>query len=143
MSQPSWLKDYIGIPFKDDGLTRKGLHCWGLVRLVYAEQAKIELPSYGEHNARDLLAASRLFSAEPAKWVTPVRPYRIFDVVLMTAMHRYDGANRRLAAHCGVMVSERHMLHVWSETDSVVMTLDHPRVRHKIVGIYRHGDLAA
>lgn len=144
MSFPSWLNRYVGIPFKQDGLTREGLHCWGLVRLVYAEQLGIELESYGENSADDLLAAAKHFRDGPQSETWVAAPaVRSFDCVLMSAMELVNGVTRRLPAHCGIAVSSTHLLHVWKETASVVMPLDHPRIRFKILGAFRHRDQLA
>jgi hypothetical protein len=145
LNRPPWVGSYVGLPFSDDGLTRSGLHCWGLVRLVLMEQAGLEVPSYGESSAADLLDAARHFRDGPCNdlWPKAVEPFRPFDVVLMTAMETVNGATHRLPAHCGVMCSETEVLHIWRETHSVIMARDHPRIRHKIIGTYRHRDLQA
>lgn len=144
VNAPSWLGSYVGLPFKSDGLTRGGLHCWGLVRLVLAEQAKVDVPSYGGDSADDLLAAARHFrdgTGNAETWSKVDQP-RLFDVVLMTAMEQVDGVQRRLPAHCGIAISPTHLLHVWEATASVVMAREHPRVRFRILGFYRHRALA-
>src|SRR5512134_1374594 len=43
---PSWAGAYVGIPYLDHGAARSGCDCWGLVRLIYRERTRIELPSY-------------------------------------------------------------------------------------------------
>ena len=39
---PSWAGAYVGIPYRDHGADRSGCDCWGLVRLVYRERARID-----------------------------------------------------------------------------------------------------
>ncbi len=41
-----WVINYFGIPYVDGGRDEKGVDCWGLVRLIYQKEFKIELPSY-------------------------------------------------------------------------------------------------
>lgn len=45
---PPWVASYLQVPFRDKGRTRDGVDCYGLVRLIYHEQRRIELPSYTE-----------------------------------------------------------------------------------------------
>lgn len=134
----AWLSKYVGIPFSETGLTAAGCHCWGLVRLVLSQEADVDVPSYGEHSAADLVAAARRMNAPPPVW-TRVNTPRMFDVVLMTAMDKQHG---RLVAHAGIMSSNFDVLHVWRATDAVNMPITHPRVRAKIVGFFRHARLA-
>lgn len=142
MPREKWVSRYVGIPFKEDGLTREGCHCWGLCHLVLREQCGIETPTYAEQSAADLIAAARFFRGEPLgdPWSKADDP-REFDVVLMSAMS--DGPRPRvLAGHCGIMTNETTLLHVWSATHAVQMKIDHARIRHKISGFYRHKALA-
>jgi cell wall-associated NlpC family hydrolase len=135
----AWYGRYIGIPFIDQGFDHHGCHCWGLVHLIYREQLAIDLPRYGELSAAELLEAARQFRAgagEDPRWTTVTSP-QAFDVVLMSAMTA--GARPlRVPGHAGVMVDDDRILHVWSETDAVVMRRDHPRIRHKILSFHRH-----
>lgn len=39
-----WAAQYIGLPYKIGGNDRAGIDCWGLVRLVLAEQRGIIMP---------------------------------------------------------------------------------------------------
>lgn len=136
---PGWVGRYIGIPFKDDGLDLRGCHCFGLVRLVLRERAGIDLPSYSETDANDLLAAAKHFRAGAGSddWRKVETGFRAFDCVLMTAMT----GTTRVVGHVGVLISPSRVLHVWEKTDSIHMPLDHPRLQQRVVGIYRHREL--
>lgn len=35
---PTWVADYLGLPFRERGRDRDGLDCWGLYRLVRGER---------------------------------------------------------------------------------------------------------
>lgn len=41
-----WLHDYIGIPYQINGRNRKGLDCYGFVKLIYSEQYQLTLPDW-------------------------------------------------------------------------------------------------
>lgn len=41
-----WSTDYLGIPWKTGGRERDGLDCWGLARLVYADQLGIPMTEH-------------------------------------------------------------------------------------------------
>jgi cell wall-associated NlpC family hydrolase len=138
---PAWVGRYVGIPFAPAGADLAGCNCWGLVRLVLEREAGITAPGYAEYDAGDLLGAARAFRAGadlngPFKRVagSPAA----FDVALM---HALDDRHRRIASHCGVMVSSHHLLHVTRACHSVVLPVDHPLVRSRIIGFYRHQDL--
>ena len=48
MAAEGWWERYVGLPWKLGGRDRKGLDCWGLARLVLAEQRGILLPSWND-----------------------------------------------------------------------------------------------
>lgn len=130
-----WVGKYIGIPFLDSGFTAAGCNCWGLVHLVLRQERGIEVPTYGEISAADMVNAARRMTTDSASppWSKCGTP-QAFDVVLMTAK---EGGSRFIG-HAGIMTSPMHLLHVWKATDAVNMAIDHPRVRHRIVGFWRH-----
>lgn len=81
---PTWVETYIGLPFKEHGRARDGVDCWGLVRLVLAEQFKIDLPAYvaGYASTEDAVDIARLIRGEMGPWIE-VRDTHPGDAVLM------------------------------------------------------------
>jgi cell wall-associated NlpC family hydrolase len=139
----AWWQEYVGLPFRFDGRDRSGIDCWGLVRLVFAERAGIDLPSYGEIRASDLARVAEIMTAArhlpPWQMEVPVPKARALDVVLMLGRRRGQAAERM---HVGVMVDAARVLHVEAETAAVVVPLDHPQLRRRVCGVFRHEDLA-
>jgi len=135
----NWLSKYVGIPFKDQGRERTGCDCWGLVRLIYLNELRIELPTYGEISANDLVAVSQMvegnYILEPWREIAreDIMP---FDVVVM----RFYGA--RKVGHVGVVVAGgTAVLHTERSVDSVMVPLGHMTIRSRIVGFRRHKDI--
>lgn len=131
---------YIGLPYKDGGRDRKGIDCWGLVCLVHLEEAKIELPSYGWISAENLLGIARQMKKDvqmdPWRDVAAA-PRRRFDVVVMRTLAEVS----RVPVHVGIMLNDKMMLHTVKPVDSHQLPLNHPSVRTRIIGYYRHMDL--
>lgn len=134
-----WTNRYVGIPFANVGSSQEGCNCWGLVRLVLANECLIsDLPAYAEISAEDVAATARQMAHDrtAAPWLAVAQP-KPFDVALMYAMH----GKVRIAGHVGIMSSQTHVLHVWRATAAVHMPISHHRVRHKLIGFYRHESL--
>lgn len=140
------LDAYVGVPFKDGGRDFAGFDCWGLVRRLLEDEAKvIGLPDYGETPAAEFSAVARdIAGAEASPTWTKVdrRQGRCFDVVTMLGHQRIDGRLHNLVCHVGVLVDPAHVLHVEAVTDSAIVRLDHPSMRLRVAGFYRHRDLA-
>jgi len=134
----SWVSRYVGVPFKDQGRTFQGCDCWGLVRLIYLHELKIELPEYGEISATDLREVSKYITGnndiEP--WVAIDTP-EAFDVVVM----RFHGSKH--VGHVGVVVDATlpQLIHTERGHDSVVVALGDMRIRNRVVGFRRHRQL--
>ncbi len=126
-----WWARYIGVPFEDGGRGPASFDCWGLVRAVYAEILRVDLPSYGEISARDLARVARAMrDEEDESWVQVSDP-REFDVVKMRSGR--GGA----VVHVGVMVDSSRLLHVEAATASAVVPLRHYSVSGRIVSFWR------
>ena len=97
---------YVGLPCKENGRDRDGLDCWGLVRLVYAEQAGIVLPSYSDLyvTTEDSEAIEALIAGRMEPWhEVAEQDVRPLDGVLM----RYGKSE----CHMGLVVRRGFVLH--------------------------------
>lgn len=128
-----WWDKWVGLPFRPDARGPREFDCWGLVRAVYAEERQIELPSYGEISARNLLAVARAMQAACGgsdRWLKVADP-AAFDVAGM----RLPGSSR--VGHVGVMISSTAFLHVEQASASVVVDRHHFSVASRVAGFWR------
>lgn len=131
-SNDRWASAYIDIPFLAKGRTRAGLDCWGLVRLVYAEQCGVSLPlwldGYAETvpcdgTAAHLAACAATFAEIPAMRAMPG------DILLFrTGRH---------LSHVALALTGGRMLHIMAGVDSCVENYLSPKWRPRLVGAYR------
>lgn len=127
-----WARDYIGIPFADRGRDRNGLDCWGLVRLVLAEQFGKELPSLADNydSANDDVCVSKLVNTQrPILKAQRISNPKPGDPVLLKI--------RGLLCHVGVYVGDGCMLHIRKGTATVVDRLDSICWKRRVEGFYR------
>lgn len=126
----NWWNNYIGLPYEAKGRTRDGLDCWGLVRLVYAEQFEIPLPCLAEqYEADDRSREAELIAIGKEGWEKTEQP-RSGDVVLC----RIEGQE----THVGLLTQPGFFLHVRQGQNSVVERMDSGAWKHRIVGVYRY-----
>jgi hypothetical protein len=124
---PAWARDYIGIEFTPRGRTRQdGLDCWGLIRLVYAEQYAIMLPSLDAvytdvgdaHGVAEVVSACIESSGNQAPQWVPTEQPRSGDLV------RFDLAHGLV--HVGLVLAPNQMLHAYPGCDSCFERFDRP-----------------
>ncbi len=134
-----WSTFYLGIPYRDRGRDRRGVDCWGLAVLVYAEQLGIALPSHDERSAaggsleRRLIADMIDRERTGKDWTQVERPGP-FDLMVFSA----GGPDRHLAIALGPDRMDR-MLHVEDDGDTVrVECWRTSRWDRSLIGIYRH-----
>lgn len=134
---PSWVAGYVGIPFVDRGRTRDGVDCWGLVRLVYAEQFGILLPDLSdEYSAsEDPQAASSVIfeKTTPGGLWRPVGN----DKPSLGSVGVFS--IRGLPAHVGIAVSDGLFLHAARGANSVIESWRSPIWRPRLTGWYDYG----
>ena len=130
----SWTNAYVGLPWADLGRDRAGCDCYGLARLIYADQLGIALPSYtgaypcaGEQ-AEVAALIGRVSEADP--WRPVVDVLAPFDLLVFR--------RGRLASHLGIALGDGRMLHMDGEAQARVAPLDDPRWRMRFTGGFRH-----
>lgn len=138
MTLPLWVAQYIGVPFKVHGRDRSGVDCYGLARLVLAEQFKIDLPSLAETYIDTKAKTSgerietEITAQAAASWQEiAAGSERVGDVVVIR--------QRGYAMHIGVVLGDSKMLHVEeSAVYSVIEAYDGLLFQTKIQGFYRY-----
>lgn len=127
----SWAADYIGIPFKSGGRDRRGLDCYGLVRLVLAEQYGCQLPLLdGKYdNALNLYDTSPLFFQQLPILTEKITGPQERALALMEM--------RQLPCHLGLFCGGGCILHSRSGAGVVAERIDSRRLPGRISGWYR------
>lgn len=130
-----WSDRFIGIKWADKGRDRDGINCWGLHRLIFAEECGIEVPSYteGYTSTEERLQIAALFDLTQ-EW--PWRPVgagaeRAFDLAVFQTLAGVE-------VHCGTIVKPGLMIHIERGRLSCITTYTHTR---RLAGIYRHVSL--
>lgn len=127
----TWVQDYIGIPFVSGGRDRRGLDCYGLIRLVLMEQYECTLPLLdGKYdNALNLYDTSPLFFQQ-----LPILTEKIAGpqerALALLEMHQ-------LPCHLGLFCGGESIIHSRAGVGVVAERLDSRRLPGKIVGWYR------
>ena len=141
----NWVNDYMRIEFQNDGRDRKGCDCWGLVRLILAEQANIVIPAYAGTPTEDVKHVNRHMASDSAAppWqaVIPLGSEQKFDVVLMTRTIRTDRGASNVPMHVGLITEPGWMIHTEKNANTTHVRLDSPTVKRKILSIHRHEKL--
>jgi len=134
-----WSQQYIGLPWKEKGRTRAGIDCYGLVRLILAEQCGIRLPSYtgayaSTEERAQILAAITAGSADLARRIErhEVRP---FDVVEMM--------DEGVPTHLGIVSAPGRMIHIPRRRLSEMPRWDRGAWADKVVGFWRPNGVPA
>lgn len=127
----TWVQEYIGIPFVSGGRDRRGLDCYGLIRLVLMEQYGCKLPLLdGKYdNALNFYDTSPLFFQQ-----LPILTEKIAGpqerALALLEMHQ-------LPCHLGLFCGGESIIHSRAGVGVVAERLDSRRLPGKIVGWYR------
>ncbi|RXF72127.1 NlpC/P60 family protein [Hansschlegelia zhihuaiae] len=139
----AWALDYRGVPFAEDGFTRDGLCCRGLVWLAFREVQSIEVETHrGRPSSMERAAAEALFRGAfgVGPWVEVERgAEREFDVAWFYEIREQS----MTATHVGLVIRPGLMLHA-SRTAGVVTPepYDKGLWSKLLIGFQRHELLA-
>lgn len=115
------LKEYIGIPYRKGGMSKKGMDCSGFVRTVYTHFFGIDLPNS---------AGGQFGFSEFKKIDAPeMQPG---DLIF------FANNKKKRITHVGVYLSERQFIHASSSQGVTVSSLDNRYWKKRFVGSKRH-----
>jgi len=117
----SKVKEYLDVPYKAGGTTKKGMDCSGFSKTVYSKFFGIELP----HSSVDQFRLSALRKID----ATQLKPG---DLIF------FANKKKRKVNHVGVYLSGKKFIHASSSQGIMVSSLDDDYWRNRFVGSKRH-----
>lgn len=125
------LTQYLGIPYLNQGRTRQGLDCWGLILLAYKELQGIDLYDPGIDYPVDwaMRGADHLIENHAHDWMRVYRP-RPFDIA---AFKNLAG----IVNHVGIVTDVRSFIHC-PKAGVVVCRLGDRPWSDRLSGFYRN-----
>lgn len=136
---PVWAGGYIGIPFGEFGRDKEHCDCWGLVRLVLSEQARLMLPSLSTMSDLE----TRLYMQMSEEWLQVQPGQEIsFDIVEMSTPVRLAHGWDFPPLHVGVIAADGWMLHTERSTASLLARYREGFIKKRVLGFWRHRTLA-
>lgn len=129
----SWVRQYIGLPYSEDGCSRGGINCWNLSAMVQQQVFKRPLPYMpGEESSRIRELALKDFVTE-IQSLCSVHGWKPTTERVMGHLVLVRGSFQHM--HLGVLAAADIVLHVYEDSTSRCQELRELRV----LGIYRYG----
>lgn len=113
-----WADQYVGLPFLRGGRDRTGLDCYGLVRLVLAEQSGVLLDRFDD--VIDVGEAGRVRGYVQGFQSVDVAEAKPLDMVIVNEPVLNAGRWVRAPIHIGVIAAPGLLLHINKNTLSRV-----------------------
>ncbi len=114
---PSWVSEFVGIPFVDGGrsLDDHGLDCYGLCRVVLDKFAGIKIEPFSMTVSccdKDRQFSEIVGLRDQGPWVVVARGSEVvFDVAEIAIVYRSSIGFRVAGLHMGIVVAKSWMLH--------------------------------
>lgn len=137
---PDWAGDYIGLPYIEEGNTRAGVDCFGLIDLIHTERLGGPLPQYkGLHWHTADTAIKR------GRNVMEIVPHAVkyasgFEEVRLDAARLGDGLMLRQRGHpihCGLVLAPGWMIHATEDDGVCIEPYDGLMWKHRVLACYR------
>jgi sulfur carrier protein ThiS len=126
------FEKYIGIPYAEKGRDVTGLDCYGLVRLIYKNELKIDLPSFSaEYTQTDTARIEELIAQYKEGWEQTEEPV-VGSIVLFRVLGN--------ESHIGVVVNPTHFIHVRENQDTVIESLSSTSWARRKVGYFNYSE---
>lgn len=126
-----WWKKYEKIPFKDKGRDENGCDCYGLGRLIYRNELKIELPDLLDayDSVDDKPTLERIIEEDQKKnWIESPWPAPFdFAVIRMAG----------LPIHIGIVTKVGYLLHCKKDVNTLHVPYTGPRANIKVLSFNR------
>lgn len=127
---------YIGLPFAARGRNHTGVDCWGLVRLILAEQYGVKVPSWHTDysDPHDSSSVGPLIRAQLPNWIEVSKgSERPGDVLLLRS--GFD------VGHVGMVIQPGLMIHIEEGINATVERYNSLLWRRRVAGFFRHREL--
>jgi len=128
----AYLHKYVGIPFKEKGSSYGGCDCWGLVKLIYKHEYKIELNDFtdgyentGDKNIGNLV---RQEQQNAKKTEDPKEG----DILVFNFLGE--------PLHVGIWISAQRMLHVMKGINASIEKHNKKQWAQRLEGVYTYDD---
>ncbi|MFV0437347.1 MAG: C40 family peptidase [Desulfopila sp.] len=115
------VKEYLDIPYKLGGTSKKGMDCSGFSQTVYSKLFGIKLP----HNSVQQFRLSALRKIDP----TQLQPG---DLIF------FANKKKKRVNHVGVYISDRKFIHASLSRGITVSSLDNAYWKKRFAGSKRH-----
>lgn len=134
MALPDWAKNYVGIPFKENGRDRDGCDCWGLLTMIWQQEFGKPLPEYTGHRWKPHGSAKEI-GPDVSDYVSQ------FTLIKPEQAVMGDGVLIRMRGHplhVGLVLEPGWMIHSHEEADSCIEDYRRPTWERRILGFYRY-----
>lgn len=132
----AWVRELIGIPFVERGRDRRGVDCWGIVKIGLKTGWGIDVPSYAEDymTTTDREEIAQLVAREALGWrEVPLDQAKSGDVLFL----RIRGEE----CHAGLIVEPPWFLHAIRGACVCLERWDAKMWERRLGAIYRHPQL--